>query len=148
MAGFGYDELWWSSAVVLALYQLTALRGCSSLRTEEMKTKSREAIALRPYLQTPHTTCSGCGTLKLFRAAHCQFCKTCVAKHSRHSLVWGGCIGAANELLAMLFFAALAVTLGNTLTRFWAKGSYGLLTRVMFYLLNVPLCWMAWVECL
>ena len=47
----------------------------------------------------------------MFRATHCPFCKVCVAKHSRHSLVFGSCIGAANEFLCTLFFLSLTLTL-------------------------------------
>lgn len=40
---------------------------------------------------------------------HCPFCKMCVPKFSRHSIVFGVCIGAANELLVILFFLSMVV---------------------------------------
>ena len=91
-------------------------------------------------------SCQGCGIIRLFRATHCPFCKTCIAKHSRHSIVFGGCIGAANEMLCVLFFFMLWCSLNMMLLVFFWGNGYGFLTRLMFYLLNVPLCWMSFNE--
>lgn len=85
--------------------------------------------------------CQGCDIVRLFRAAHCPFCKTCIAKHSRHSVIFGSCIGAANEMLCLIFFLCMGLSLNLTILRFFHVTSYGLLTKIMFYALNVPLCW-------
>ena len=90
--------------------------------------------------------CQECGIIRLFRAAHCPYCKTCIAKHSRHSIVFGSCIGAANEMLCLLFFFFLGLSLNIIVIRFWHGTSYGFLTKIMFYLLNIPLCWMSYNE--
>ena len=90
--------------------------------------------------------CQACQIPRMFRSTHCPFCKVCVAKHSRHSLVFGNCIGAANELLCALFFLSLALTLGLILYHFWQTSTYGLLTKIMFYSLNVSLFWMSFNE--
>ena len=88
-------------------------------------------------------SCTQCGIVRVFRAFHCPFCKTCVPKHSRHSIVWGSCIGASNQLLAMGFFLILSLVLGDAIYGFYLKGSYGIITKVMFYLLNGSLCWIS-----
>lgn len=90
--------------------------------------------------------CQACQIPRMFRSTHCPFCKVYVAKHSRHSLVFGNCIGAANELLCALFFLSLALTLGLILYHFWQTSTYGLLTKIMFYSLNVSLFWMSFNE--
>ena len=89
-------------------------------------------------------SCQACQIVRLFRATHCPFCKTCIAKHSRHSVVFGSCIGAANEMLCLFFFFFLGLTLNLIIIRFWNSNTYGMLTKLMFYLLNIPLCWMSY----
>lgn len=84
------------SATTLILYFLVGLRGNSRLNTDSMKNKTKEIVEVRPYLQNPQMNCQACGIIRLFRSIHCPMCKTCVAKHSRHSLVFGSCIGASN----------------------------------------------------
>jgi hypothetical protein len=86
-------------------------------------------------------TCGGCKIVKPFRATHCPACKSCIGKHSRHSVAFGICIGAANELPAILFFLLLFVTQVVTLGSFAKVSTYGFLTRFMFYLLNGWVCW-------
>lgn len=136
----------WMIYLTVGLYVLTGLRGYSGLNGENMKARSKEIYEIRPYLENPQMNCQSCGIIRVFRATHCPFCKDCVAKHSRHSIVFGSCIGAANEFLCTLFFLFLSLTLGVVLSRFWYLSSYGMLTKVMFYLLNVPLCWMSFNE--
>ena len=101
---------------------------------------------MRPYLENPAMNCQQCKIVRMFRATHCPFCNTCVAKHSRHSVVFGSCIGAANELLCVLFFMSLTVTLGVIVASFWETNTYGLLTKIIFYLMNVPFCWLSLAE--
>lgn len=77
---------------------------------------------------------------------HCPFCKSCVAKHSRHSVVFGICVGAANEFYALIFFLLFWLTQLVSLSLFFHAASYGLLTKLMFYSMNGTLCWMAFTE--
>jgi hypothetical protein len=77
---------------------------------------------------------------------HCPFCKSCISKHSAHSVVFGLCIGAANELFALLYFLSFWVTEALVLWMFFKLGTYGLVTKVMFYLMNGTFCWMAFTE--
>ena len=140
------DFLKWMIYFTLILYVAVALRGSSALIGERMKNKSKEIYEVRPYLDNPNLSCQGCGIIRLFRATHCPFCKTCIAKHSRHSIVFGSCIGAANEMLCIFFFFFLWISLNTILIKFWWGNSYGFLTKLMFYLLNIPLCWMSFGE--
>jgi hypothetical protein len=60
--------------------------------------------------------------------------------------VFGVCVGAPNELLALLFFLSLFATQCYVLYLFFVANSYGLITKLMFYMLNVSVCWMSFVE--
>ena len=91
-------------------------------------------------------SCGQCGIVRMFRAAHCPFCKSCVAKHTRHSLVWGICIGGANQFLAWLFFVASTFTFLAICLIFHWTNKYGAITKIMFYFVNVPLFWMSFVQ--
>lgn len=77
---------------------------------------------------------------------HCPFCKSCVAKHSRHSVVFGVCVGASNEFFAILFFLLFWITQMTILFLFFQAGTYGIITKIMFYAMNGSLCWMAFTE--
>lgn len=46
----------------------------------------------------------------------------------------------------MLFFLSLTITLGLIIALFYKGSTYGMLTKFMFYLLNVPLYWMSFTE--
>jgi len=37
----------------------------------------------------------------------------------------------------------LSLALGDAIFGFYIKGSYGIITKIMFYLLNGSLCWMS-----
>lgn len=131
----------WLMVATVGAYVAVGLRGNSPLNGEKWQRKSEEIYRVRPYLENPQTTCGGCKIVKPFRAMHCPACKSCIAKHSRHSVAFGSCIGAANELPAILFFSLLFVTQAVTLGSFAQVSSYGFLTKVMFYLLNGWVCW-------
>lgn len=89
--------------------------------------------------------CGGCGIIRFYRSMHCPFCKSCIAKHSRHSVLFGICIGAANEFIALLFFLSLFATQAVTLYLF-SHLTYGIITKVLFYLMNGVFCWMSFTE--
>lgn len=73
-------------------------------------------------------------------------CKTCIPKFTRHSLVFGVCIGAANELLSLLFFMSMTMLSSYSLYKFSQLISlFGIITIAMFYLLNVAIVWMSFV---
>lgn len=91
-------------------------------------------------------SCSACNVIRLYRSSHCPICKSCIAKTSRHSVVFGICIGAANELVCLLFFLSLFVTESYLLYIFAVGNTYSIITRVMFYLLNMSICWLSLVE--
>lgn len=110
-----------------------------------MRRKTKEIFDLRPYLDNPNSTCGGCGIIRYYRSMHCPFCKSCIAKHSRHSILFGVCIGAANELFALLFFLSLFLTQAGVLWLF-SHLSYGIITKVLFYLMNGAFCWMSFTE--
>jgi len=101
---------------------------------------------VRPYLENPQMSCNGCNIIRLYRSMHCPVCKTCIAKHTRHSIIFGICIGAANELLSLLFFLSLFATECYLLYLFLVANSYGFITKLMFYLLNISICWLSFVE--
>lgn len=88
------------SSVILVLpvviYTLVAIRGPGNLATDYNIKRANKAYSIRPYLQNPGLTCSECKILKIFRSNHCPVCKVCVPKFTRHSLVFGTCVGAAN----------------------------------------------------
>ena len=90
--------------------------------------------------------CPQCKILKLFRAFHCPMCKVCITKFTRHSLVFGSCIGSTNELLAWAFFFCLTVAEFLTIWAFFNESSYGMITNIMFYALNVYIFWISFVE--
>lgn len=88
-----------SAAIILlplTLFVLIALRGPGNLSTDENIKRTNKAVWVRPYLQNPGLTCSQCKILKVFRSNHCPICKVCIPKFTRHSLVFGICVGAAN----------------------------------------------------
>ncbi len=81
---------------------------------------------------------------KAFRACHCPLCKTCVPKFSRHSLVFGVCVGAANELLVILFFLSMAILSSYSLYKLVTLRSlYGIITLAMIYSINLAIIWMS-----
>ena len=107
---------------------------------------TKKVLSLRPYLQNPQMLCPMTKVLRVYRAMFCPACKACIKKHSRHSIVFARCIGAPNEFLAILFFLMMCFSTGQVLWLFWTKGSYGLLTKIMFYALNGMICWQAFIE--
>jgi hypothetical protein len=61
-------------------------------------------------------------------------------------VVFGICIGAANEFFALLFFLLFWVTQLVILWLFFKAGTYGLITKIMFSLMNGAFCWMSFTE--
>lgn len=90
--------------------------------------------------------CPQCKVLKIFRAFHCPICKVCITKFTRHSLAFGSCIGSTNELLAWTFFFSLTVAEFLTILAFFNDTNYGFITNIMFYLLNIYIFWISFVE--
>lgn len=133
--------------LTLGCYILVALRGSGTLSNDQNKQRSKTALQSRPYLEHPQMSCQPCAIIKAFRAFHCPVCKTCVPKFTRHSLVFASCIGAANELLACLFFGVFGGVEFYILWVFLTQTSYGLVTQVMFCWLNGFLCWESLCEC-
>lgn len=132
--------------VTLAAYLLVGLRGSGEIGNAEGREKSKQIYSVRPYLENPNSSCNPCGIVRFYRSMHCPFCKSCVAKHSRHSVVFGICVGAANEFYALIFFLLFWLTQLVSLSLFFHAASYGLLTKLMFYSMNGTLCWMAFTE--
>lgn len=98
VVGIGHENpllrtLVWAT---LAAYLLVGLRGSGELGGDEVKQQSKQIYTVRPYLENGNSSCQACGIVRFFRSMHCPFCKSCVAKHSRHSVVFGICVGAAN----------------------------------------------------
>jgi hypothetical protein len=148
VVGLGHDHLLLRGLIwaTLAVYLLVGLRGSGELNSEGTKQRSKEIYTIRPYLENPNSSCGACGIVRFYRAMHCPFCKSCVAKHSRHSVVFGVCVGAANEIFALLFFLLLWATQLLILWLFFQAGTYGIITKIMFYAMNATICWMAFTE--
>lgn len=77
---------------------------------------------------------------------HCPYCKSCVTKHTRHSIAFGACIGAANEFFSLLFFTLFWATQLLILYTFYSTNTYGIITKIMFYAMNGSLCWISFTD--
>ena len=83
-------------ATTLALYLLVGLRGSGRHRNEKAQQFTEKVLEMRPYLNNPQMLCNKCKVLKVYRTMHCPACDSCIKKHTRHSLIFGRCIGAPN----------------------------------------------------